>query len=301
MRTKLAGRAATLVLLAGCGMLAARSSEADDASVPGVYANQEARFSFRVPPEWRQKKSLNPFRRPRYLVRYDSPEGDAMAVASTGPLGSQTCIDAGLALLESASGTAVKSEETFYLKIASGELPAGYGKISSGERRGAAKIFCDGDRVVVLEASADKPAYAQRKNELASILESLAYRGKDGETPVVAAKAPPPPSYFVHVVKWRGQTLGKIAEWYTGQFDNWKELSSINDVTAADAKLKLGREVKIPKGLVVQESPLPEPKQKVSSRKGKRPAKRAAAKAGAEEEEEEGVEAPALPPVMGPR
>jgi hypothetical protein len=68
-----------------------------------------------------------------------------------------------------------------------------------------------------------------------------------------------------------------------------------------NARLKLGREVKIPKGLLVQESPMPQPKQKVTSRKTKQPGKRAGAKVEPEEEEGEEGEAPALPRVMGPR
>jgi hypothetical protein len=300
MKPRSAGGIAIVVLLAGCGMRTTRPSPAGGETAPGVYANREAKFSFRLPDGWREKKSLNPFRKPGYLVRYESPEGDAATMASTGSLGAETCIDAARALLVSANGTVLKSEETFYLKTSGGELPAGYGKISFGDRRGAAKLFCDGDRVVVLEASADKAAYAARKNELASILETFAYRGRDEETPVVASKEPPPPSYFVHVVNWPGQTLGRIAEWYTGKYDNWKELSSINELTMPNARLKLGREVKIPKGLVVQESPMPQPKQKVTSRKAKQPGKRAGAKVEPEEEEGEG-EAPALPRVMGPR
>jgi len=42
--------------------------------------------------------------------------------------------------------------------------------------------------------------------------------------PPVAAEPTPAPT-FVHHVEWRGQTLGAIAKWYTGKFDNWKKLT----------------------------------------------------------------------------
>ncbi|MGH7899164.1 MAG: hypothetical protein ACREQQ_14510 [Candidatus Binatia bacterium] len=302
MRTAVVvGFVGAALVAAACGM---RTSEPPRGagSAPAVYTNAEEKFSFRLPDGWKEKRSRNPFRKPPYLVRYESPEGDAAAVVGAGPLGSETCIDAARKLLEATAGSSLKSEESFYVKTAKVELPAGQGMISVGERRGASKLFCDGDRVVVLEATADKAAYAKRKAELATILESFVYRGTDGDTPVAAAKVPPPPSYFVHVVKWRGQTLGKIAEWYTGNYDNWKELSSLNEITTANARLKLGREVKIPKGLVVQEQPIPEPKRKLATRRSKPLQKRSDPGAGAgEEEEPEDGEAPALPPVMGPR
>jgi hypothetical protein len=35
-------------------------------------------------------------------------------------------------------------------------------------------------------------------------------------------------SPFEHVVKWPGETLQKIAKWYTGDSDNWKSLADAN-------------------------------------------------------------------------
>ncbi len=80
--------------------------------------------------------------------------------------------------------------------------------------------------------------------------------------------APPPPEpeaapdpFFVHTVTRDGETLGEIAKWYTGKYGNWLILTKpVNpDLEKCCTPLKAGREVKIPRHLVVREDPLPEP------------------------------------------
>jgi hypothetical protein len=80
--------------------------------------------------------------------------------------------------------------------------------------------------------------------------------------PVRVAPAPTPkPDYFVHKIDFRGQTLGRIARWYTGDFENWKKLvKPVNpDLTVCCAPLRVGREVSIPRALVVRTDPMPRP------------------------------------------
>lgn len=53
-----------------------------------------------------------------------------------------------------------------------------------------------------------------------------------------------------------GETLGKIARWYTGESGNWRQLAEFNP----DLKPKLlkpGQRVQIPKFILVNRSPLP--------------------------------------------
>ena len=75
---------------------------------------------------------------------------------------------------------------------------------------------------------------------------------------------PPQPDYFVHVVEWRGQTLGEIARWYTGKYENWKKLARpVNpDLERCCASLQVGRKVSIPRELVVRMEPMPKPQLK---------------------------------------
>jgi hypothetical protein len=101
----------------------------------------------------------------------------------------------------------------------------------------------------------------------------------------------PAPSYFMHVVRFRGETLGQITEWYTGRFDNWRTLARANDLAEPHEPLSIGREVRIPSQLVVRRDPLPAPKKKRAP-KGTAPAQPAPSEDGAQ---------PALPPVIGPK
>ena len=124
----------------------------------------------------------------------------------------------------------------------------------------------------------------------------------------VAVPAPEPtpmPTFFVYAVMFRGQTLGQIAEWYTGSYDNWRKIARVNsDLPVPNVPLKIGREVKIPTEIVVRRDPLPEPKQKRAEPRTS--AGHATPSAGevapAGPREAPGPEdAPALPPVIGPR
>jgi hypothetical protein len=112
--------------------------------------------------------------------------------------------------------------------------------------------------------------------------------------PPVAAQPTPEPT-FVHHVEWRGQTLGAIARWYTGKFDNWKKLTKpVNpDLERCCSSLRVGREVVIPRELLVRTDPMPKPKPKPAVKPGAGAS--ADAKATAEESEaEDGAEAPAV-------
>jgi hypothetical protein len=110
--------------------------------------------------------------------------------------------------------------------------------------------------------------------------------------PPVAAEPTPEPT-FVHRVEWRGQTLGAIARWYTGKFDNWKKLTKpVNpDLERCCTTLRVGREVVIPRELLVRSDPMPKPKPKPAVKPGAGAS--ADAKAAKEEPEvEAGAEAP---------
>jgi len=120
----------------------------------------------------------------------------------------------------------------------------------------------------------------------------------DGEGTRVAAPGPSPtatPSYFVHVVKFRGETLGQITEWYTGRYDNWRAVARVNGLAVPNEALSIGRAVRVPAGLVVRRDPLPAPKRKRTPKP--------VPGSGARAPEQTGEEATpsALPPVIGPK
>jgi hypothetical protein len=125
-------------------------------------------------------------------------------------------------------------------------------------------------------------------------------RSPQEEEERIAVVAPTPtsaPSYFIHVVKFRGETLGQITEWYTGRYDNWRAVARANGLAVPNELLSVGREVKVPSQLVMRQDPMPAPKKKRTPRvagPGKAPEQ-----SPGEASEEGSVTT--LPPVIGPK
>lgn len=79
-------------------------------------------------------------------------------------------------------------------------------------------------------------------------------------------RQPPPPEptvpvvqYYEHTVRYSGETLGRIAKWYTGDTDSWKAILAANE-TLDPRRIQIGQVILIPKELVTREEPLPRPK-----------------------------------------
>ena len=62
--------------------------------------------------------------------------------------------------------------------------------------------------------------------------------------------------YLEHVVKYPGETLGEISKWYTGTAANWRAILAFNPAMKA-TRIRLGDIVRIPRSLVIRDSPLP--------------------------------------------
>ena len=83
--------------------------------------------------------------------------------------------------------------------------------------------------------------------------------------PAPAVQAPPPsavkeaepqPAFFLHKVKYSGETLSIIALWYTGKHGNWKEIAQANPDMKPN-RIVPGDEILIPEGLLKTRDPLP--------------------------------------------
>jgi hypothetical protein len=128
--------------------------------------------------------------------------------------------------------------------------------------------------------------------------------------PPVAAEPTPEPKTFMHHVEWRGQTLGAIARWYTGKFENWKKLTKpVNpDLRRCCSTLRVGREVVIPRELLVRTDPMPKPQPSAkptvkpgagaSAEAKEAPPKEAEEAASAESPKEEPAEDASPPPAI---
>ena len=62
--------------------------------------------------------------------------------------------------------------------------------------------------------------------------------------------------YFVHQVRWRGETLSLIAKWYTGHYGNWRALAKANPDLNPN-HIVLGNRIHIPPEMMKTEKRLP--------------------------------------------
>lgn len=61
---------------------------------------------------------------------------------------------------------------------------------------------------------------------------------------------------YVHTVEWPGETLPMIAQWYTGNKDNWEILSKTSPAIAAE-HLAVGDHILIPLELMKNSNKMP--------------------------------------------
>ncbi len=297
-----------LVVLAGCQAV---ESLRPATPVKGAYVDREGHFSLRLPMGWAATKRLNPFEESPHLVSFETANGAVTATVTRVPLREKSCADAGRQMLLTEGGAVARSEKAFTLKTATGDLPAWRAAIerADGSRRGEVALFCEGSSANVLTATADKAAYGDYKYHLDAIVDSFSYVSGTEEVKVRPEEPDPSSQYFVHTVRWSGQTLAQIAQWYTGKRENWKKLTNpVNeDLTVGDARLKVGRQVKIPADMLTRQDPMQEPKPRRPPRpekvpQGSEPGEgRGAESAVGEEAAREKEEAPPLPAVIGPK
>jgi hypothetical protein len=68
---------------------------------------------------------------------------------------------------------------------------------------------------------------------------------------------PEKPSYYVHKVRWQGESLSIIAAWYTGNLDNWKVLAETNPSLNPN-RIFPGSKISIPQEMMKTQEPMPE-------------------------------------------
>ena len=68
-------------------------------------------------------------------------------------------------------------------------------------------------------------------------------------------KAPSQVTYYVHTVKWSGESLSIIAGWYTGDIQNWKILAEANPAIDPQV-IVVGQKINIPEHIMTTRSPM---------------------------------------------
>ncbi len=108
-----------------------------------------------------------------------------------------------------------------------------------------------------LEGEPAEPAPPVRKSQ-GTPLQVAALIPDGVEKTPTAKPQPPAPSRkrFLHVVRWKGETLSLIAEWYTGTWKNWEVLAGANPGVDPD-RIQIGNRLHIPDGIIKTRDPLP--------------------------------------------
>jgi hypothetical protein len=65
----------------------------------------------------------------------------------------------------------------------------------------------------------------------------------------------PQDAYYVHTVKWSGESVSIIAAWYTGDLQNWKALAEANPEINPN-RIWQGMKIKIPERLLTVKTPM---------------------------------------------
>ena len=73
---------------------------------------------------------------------------------------------------------------------------------------------------------------------------------------VVPPSPIPEPRFYVHRVRWKGETLFIIAKWYTGSGKNWKALSNANPKLNPNG-IVINGNIFIPEDLMKYRKPMP--------------------------------------------
>ena len=70
------------------------------------------------------------------------------------------------------------------------------------------------------------------------------------------AETPDKSSYYVHTVRWEGESLSIIAKWYSGEIRHWKTLAGVNPEFHPDS-IHIGDRISIPEELLKTRDAMP--------------------------------------------
>lgn len=135
--------------------------------------------------------------------------------------------------------------------------------LQGADEKGVAFFWMEHDAVFAVNAFASDAAFEQH---LAMILDVLGrmvfFEDIEGEEAELLETAIGPAGdqaieYVSHTIRYSGETLAVIAQWYTGSAVNWNRIMEHNPDVSPTA-LRLGQVIQIPLELVVKDDPMPE-------------------------------------------
>jgi hypothetical protein len=97
-----------------------------------------------------------------------------------------------------------------------------------------------------------RPVDAGRPSEV----ETLLPLPREEEARVKPPPMAPEPTPYVHVIRWKGETLSLIAQWYTASWKNWEVLAMANPGIDPD-RIMVGNRIRVPESLLKKRKPMP--------------------------------------------
>ena len=85
------------------------------------------------------------------------------------------------------------------------------------------------------------------------------FRGQDKPAPKALVTVPPVPKKsapYIHTVKYSGESLSIISQWYTGQMNNWEAIAKANP-GMNPKQINIDDQVAIPRELIKTDKPMP--------------------------------------------
>lgn len=133
---------------------------------------------------------------------------------------------------------------------------------TGGRGRLLARFWMVKGALIVVHVQAPNFMWDKAKPGLVTVLQEFRFDTK----PVVVSKVltveptpkvtAPQKEDVVHNIKYKGETLALVSQWYTGSIHNWKKIMEYNGL-ASETSLQLGGTIKIPGELVVNREPMP--------------------------------------------
>jgi LysM repeat protein len=69
-------------------------------------------------------------------------------------------------------------------------------------------------------------------------------------------KEPKSTAFYVHTVRWPGESLSIISKWYTGNTDQWSAIAQANPALDPN-RIRVGMKIRIPKNIMTNAKPMP--------------------------------------------
>jgi hypothetical protein len=64
-------------------------------------------------------------------------------------------------------------------------------------------------------------------------------------------------AFYVHTVRWPGESLSIISKWYTGSLDQWTRIAKANP-SVDPKRIHVGMKIRVPKEIMTNTKPMPQ-------------------------------------------